>query len=104
MAKNEGPLPVGRYYIKPDELSDPSLLGDLLRQSQGDWGDWRIALHPEPGTNTHGQDGLFIHGGAATGSAGCIDIGGGLSGNNKTNMMLLAIKASRIKVPVEVTL
>lgn len=104
MKKNEGPIPVGKYFIKPQELSDPGLFGDLLRQSQGDWGDWRIVLHPESDTNTHGRDGFFIHGGGSSGSAGCIDVGGGLGGNNKTDMMLLAIKASSINIPVEVSL
>ncbi len=104
MARNEGPIPVGMYFIRPEELSNPSFAGDLIRQTQGDWGDWRIRLHPEAKTNTHGRDGFFIHGGSAEGSAGCIDIGGGLGGSNKTDIMLLAITASHTKVPVEVSL
>lgn len=39
----------------------------------GDWGEWRVRLYPYPGTNTHGRDNFFLHGGKKPGSAGCID-------------------------------
>ncbi|WP_162629258.1 DUF2778 domain-containing protein [Moritella yayanosii] len=54
-----------------------SVVGDIMRRTQGDWGDWRIRLYPEKNTKTFGRDGFFIHGGDINGSAGCIDIGGG---------------------------
>ncbi|MBQ1783253.1 MAG: DUF2778 domain-containing protein [Gammaproteobacteria bacterium] len=100
---NQGPIPVGFYYIDPKELSDPILAGDVIRRAQGDWGDWRIRLHPAAGTNTFGRDGFFIHGGGMDGSAGCIDIGGGVLGNRQTDKLLAAIKGSPITIAVEVT-
>jgi hypothetical protein len=107
-----GPLPVGEYYINPDELSDPNFIGDVARMagnilklkkiSLSDWGDYRIRLHPYPGTPTYGRDNFFIHGGIWDGSAGCIDIGGSLTGNQNTDTLLEMIKSqdSRINVYV----
>ncbi|WP_417501168.1 tlde1 domain-containing protein [Marinobacter sp.] len=100
--KNEGPIPIGTYYIVPPELSDPNLLGDLARRTQGDWGDWRVRLHPDNRTATFGRDGFFIHGGDTSGSAGCIDIGGGIFGNNHTDRLRNAIESSQVRIPVEV--
>ena len=37
------------------------------------------------------------------GSAGCIDIGGGVLGNRQTDKLLAAIKGSPITIAVEVT-
>lgn len=100
--KNEGPIPIGTYYIVPSELSDPNLLGDLARRTQGDWGDWRVRLHPGNTTTTFGRSGFFIHGGDTSGSAGCIDVGGGLLGNNLTERLRNAIQSSQLRIPVEV--
>ncbi|SON52852.1 tlde1 domain-containing protein [Vibrio tapetis] len=98
----EGPLPIGVYYIKPEEVSDPNLIGDLARRSKGDWGDWRVRLHPKPATKTYGRDNFFLHGGDMKGSAGCIDIGGGVFGNTQTDKILSYIKSSQIKIELEV--
>ena len=100
--RNEGPIPIGTYYIVPSELSDPSVPGDFTRRTQGDWGDWRVRLHPSRSTNTFGRDGFFIHGGDTPGSAGCIDIGGGLFGNNLTDSLRDAIRSRQVRIPVEV--
>ncbi len=89
--RNEGPIPVGRYFIHASELSDPSGAGDVVRGLTGDWGDWRVVLHPAPGTRTFGRSGFFLHGGSASGSAGCIDFGGGTWGNTSTNRLRDAI-------------
>ena len=83
---NEGPTPPGPYVINVSEMSDPGPLHDLLRQFRGDWGDWRVPLRPEQGNNTR-RSGFFIHGGIFPGSAGCIDIGGGIWGNALTNQL-----------------
>lgn len=37
-------------------------------------GRYRVAIHPFTTTVTFGRGGMFIHGGAAPGSAGCIDL------------------------------
>ncbi|MCH9686128.1 MAG: DUF2778 domain-containing protein, partial [Deltaproteobacteria bacterium] len=74
--RNEGPIPLGTYRINASELSDPGVLGDMARGLTGDWGDWRVRLHPTGSTRTFGRDGFFLHGGSSRGSAGCIDFGG----------------------------
>ncbi len=87
---NEGPIPPGEYYIQTKDLTDPSLIGDLMRNYRpdhpGDWGDWRVPILPSPGTKGPGRTGgFFLHGGSFPGSAGCIDIGGGIRGNGLTD-------------------
>jgi len=47
-----------------------------------------MPLNPNNGTQTHGRSGFFLHGGQFPGSAGCIDIGGGLHGDENTNRVL----------------
>ncbi|MET4163563.1 RHS repeat-associated protein [Marinobacterium sp. MBR-111] len=83
--KNEGPIPSGEYTGDNRNLTNPGLFGDLLRNTQG---DWRMPLTPNSGTNTYGRDGFFIHGGRSEGSAGCIDLGGGILGNDDTDRLL----------------
>lgn len=105
-ASFKGPIPVGRYFIRPEELTDPGFVGDTLRNfrpdSPGDWGDWRVPIHPRPGTKTWGRDRFFLHGGRIEGSAGCIDIGGGLTGNQNTHRLRDLIKAVPISIDLEV--
>lgn len=107
IAPYRGPIPAGHYYINPKELSDPGFAGDLLRNfrpdSPGDWGDWRIRIYPKPGTKTWGRDNFFIHGGSIEGSAGCIDIGGGIIGNSSTDRLLKIILSSPLNIDLEVT-
>lgn len=97
-ASFEGPIPIGMYYIDPSDLSDPNIVGDLARtyrpDSPGDWGDFRVRIESFSSTNTYGRDGFFLHGGGYSGSAGCIDVGGGIFGNRQTDLLKLAIKAS----------
>jgi hypothetical protein len=79
----EGPIPRGEYSSDTRELSNPSPIGDIRRSlgNWADWGDWRVPVHPLPGTNTFGRKGFFLRGGMFPGSAGCVDAGGGLFGN-----------------------
>lgn len=70
-ARNVGPIPPGGYTLNPSEISE----GGFLRNLLGDWGSYRAPLHPDPGTNTFGRDGFFLHGGRKPGSKGCIDVG-----------------------------
>jgi hypothetical protein len=70
-----GPTPPGGYYILPSEISPAGLLRTWL--DPRDWGDYRVPLHPNPGTDVYGRDGLFLHGGRKRpGSEGCIKVGG----------------------------
>ena len=101
-AVSVGPIPVGLYYLDPGELSNPGLIGDLLRRVRGDWGDWRIPLHAGSTTKTNGRSGFFIHGGALPGSQGCIDIGGELGGNESTDNLASLIRQTTGWIKVEV--
>ncbi|MCC6876074.1 MAG: DUF2778 domain-containing protein [Sandaracinaceae bacterium] len=95
-----GPIPPGNYYFLSRELNDPTVIGDVIRRfgppgggplgvGGGDWGDWRIRLHPEPGTDTHGRENMFLHGGGSwgkpPGTIGCVDVGGGIFGDLRTD-------------------
>jgi RHS repeat-associated protein len=85
---NMGPIPHGAYSFVKADLSNPGFIKDIARNTKGDWGDWRVALKPLAWTETHGRSGFFLHGGAIEGSAGCVDIGGGLFGNEQTDHLL----------------
>jgi RHS repeat-associated protein len=67
----KGPIPPGEYELNPSEITPGSWKRDLT----GDWGDWRVPLHPLPGTDTMGRNRFFLHGGDRPGSGGCIDVG-----------------------------
>lgn len=86
--KNKGPIPKGNYTLNNKQLTNPGALGDIVRNLRGDWGDWRAPLTPSSGTNTHRRSGFFLHGGSYAGSAGCIDVGGGVFGNDQTDQLL----------------
>ncbi len=105
-ASFKGPIPVGTYYLQPEELTDPNMIGDVLRNfrpdNPGDWGDWRIPIHPRITTKTWGRDNFFLHGGRIKGSAGCIDVGGGLTGTQNTNLLRDLIKSVRTRIELEV--
>lgn len=88
--EDEGPIPRGGYYIDPNQIDNPPLLDDLRRNFRtprsaggGDWGDWRVRIYPTPGTQRFGRTGFYLHGGYFDGSAGCIDIGGGIFGDDR---------------------
>lgn len=89
-------LPVGEYIIKPSDLSDPDFLGDIKRNLPkvgADWGDWRVRLYNKKGVFYNRND-FFLHGGSLEGSAGCVDIGGGIFGNENTDKVKKIIKNS----------
>ncbi len=69
-----GPIPRGRYLVYPEEFSGGPGLRTTIRNFLGNWGTWRVPLHPIIGTNTYGRDGFFFHGGERPGSAGCINL------------------------------
>ncbi len=106
MTPYKGAIPVGHYYLKPCELSDPNVVGDVLRtyrpDNPGDWGDWRIRIHAKPSTKTWDRDKFFVHGGSFDGSAGCIDVGGGQWGNNHTDRLASLISSSKVNIALEV--
>ena len=92
--KGIGPIPKGQYYMFKKELSNPNFIKDIARSTRGDWGDWRIPIHVAGKTRVYGRNGFFMHGGIQDGSAGCIDVGGGIFGDETSDKILKSIKNS----------
>ena len=97
----EGPIPTGMYSIDPHDMSDPGFFGDAGRRLTGDWGDWRIRIKSYT-IGKYGRTNFFIHGGDTKGSAGCIDIGGGILGNSYTDLLKKDILSSNSIIKLEV--
>lgn len=99
--KDAGPTPPGKYIVGPlqargktgDDVSffqSVSALWDMIvgntptdkekafdadtKYSKIGWGNFRLAIKPQKGTNTFGRGSFFIHGGKFAGSHGCIDL------------------------------
>jgi hypothetical protein len=79
---NFGPIPEGTYWIDPSEIrkltDNPGARfpgGAVYEPNLDSWGRYRVPLHPDAGTNTHGRSGFYLHGGTMIGSQGCIDVG-----------------------------
>jgi len=70
----KGPIPKGKYLIYPEEFSGGPGIKTWIRDAFGNWGTWRIPIHPVPGTETFGRGGFFFHGGVHAGSAGCVNL------------------------------
>jgi hypothetical protein len=68
----EGPIPPGYYTIYPSEISQAGFF-----RNTDSWGQYRVPLHPNAGTNMLGRDpnSFFLHGGFLGHSGGCINIG-----------------------------
>lgn len=103
---NRGPIPAGSYAIDTTKVQQLTLWQTLKRNRPsflggGDWGSWNAPLTPNPGTNTRNRSGFYIHEGMFKGSAGCIDVGGGMLGNEITKQLLNDILSDPDKrVPV----
>lgn len=96
---NVGPIPAGTYWINPDELWENAWYKPA---SSSAWGNYRITLHPNPSTETHGRGGFFIHGGDTLGSAGCIDLAASMDAFIKR--LRARLGTSRVcHIPVTVT-
>jgi hypothetical protein len=89
----KGPIPPGSYVIRPSELSKPSSTRIFLRNLLADWGSFRVAIHPQSGTQTYGRSGFFLHGGVEPRSAGCIDVGGGVYGDDITDDLVTDLRS-----------
>jgi hypothetical protein len=96
--KNIGPIPRGQYSIYRKEINNPGMLHDLARNFLlGDWGDWRVPIRSISGSPAPlGRGGSFLHGGSYSGSAGCIDIGGGIFGDASTDRVLKSLKETEV--------
>jgi RHS repeat-associated protein len=90
--RNIGPVPEGTYRIRQSAMQTMSEIDDMIGTlsvvlpgkhgawpgGSYAWGVERIPLEPLPGTDTRGRNNMLIHGGDAFGSAGCIDLAGGM--------------------------
>lgn len=97
-ARNLGPIPRGQYAVCRRDINDPGMFHDLARNYlYGDWGDWRVAIRSPTGSPmSFGRGGFYIHGGRYPGSAGCIDIGGGILGDSSTDRVLKSLKETEV--------
>lgn len=95
---NSGPIPRGAYFVNSGEIAELSSLEALKRNRPsfmggGDWGSRNVAIHPYSPTQTHTRSGFYLHEGSFDGSAGCIDIGGGVFGDEGSKQVFDDIKA-----------
>jgi hypothetical protein len=94
--KNTGPTPPGDYTVDPKEISAAGFFRKYI--DPRDWGDYRVPLHPDSGTNVYDRSGFFIHGGHLRhGSEGCIKV----EGSNQ-NDLFIRLKTATSSVPVAV--
>ncbi len=88
--KGIGPLPQGKYDLKKANAQsyenigiEDKMLGMIRRGTwpggKKAWGEHRIWLTPQKDTNTLGRNRFSVHGGSEFGSAGCIDLAGGMN-------------------------
>lgn len=92
--KNTGPPPEGQYEFNTADVQTNDFATAIARlvSGLGDWGSFRVPLTPYPGT-ADGRGGFFLHGGSFPGSAGCIDVGGGIFGDDGTSWLLGTINS-----------
>ena len=69
------------------------MVGDYADLSKKNKYIWRARLHPISAKTD--RYGFFLHGGSMAGSAGCIDIGGGILGNESTDGLLKDLLSDR---------
>ena len=66
--------------------------GGISSETSGGIGaNWRVPIRSNYGRAPYGRKNFFLHGGSYTGSAGCIDIGGGVFGDTMTDKVLKSI-------------
>jgi len=72
--KKTGGIPEGLYFILRSETR--SIMTSPISHFFGrrGWGSYSWSLHPCKKTNTRERSGFFVHGGAESTSAGCIDL------------------------------
>ena len=82
--RDKGPIPEGTYTVsqaeyqrRPEELWE-GMLNSIGRGKwkwgYAAWGNHRVWLEPQSGTEVYARTNFSIHGGAHPGSAGCIDL------------------------------
>lgn len=58
----------------PVKKEEPHEFQNKTATSSVAWGDYRWLLKPKKGTDTHGRNSFYLHGGSTPGSIGCIDL------------------------------
>src|SRR5205085_11971092 len=93
--KGRGPIPRAEYFILASEIDEPSALWALGRSLRADWGSFRVPIHLNQGMAMPGRDpsSFKLHGGRRPGSAGCIDVGGGIFGDSVTQRLLRDLRS-----------
>lgn len=95
--EKSGPIPEGQFILDKRTLTERNFVEAVWRvkvRGQGDWGSFDVPLNPLSGTKIGNRNNFYLHGGSKPGSAGCVDVGGGLSGNAKTHDLVSYIKNS----------
>src|SRR5262249_48885269 len=88
--QDTGPTPRGKWEIHPHSPGEMKVRKPGRPFPEGDWGSFRVQLHPSPDVlrfiHEHDRDpnSFFLHGGEHSGTAGCIDVGGGEWGDPMT--------------------
>ncbi|MFN7597267.1 MAG: tlde1 domain-containing protein [Cereibacter sp.] len=104
--KNLGPIPEGEWVISSKVASNWNPFDEdrIQRRESGTiaaWGEYRVALRPLDGTNTHSRTDFYLHGsrdGNGYGSAGCIDVN---TDDEALFLQLIANGASEIPITVK---
>jgi hypothetical protein len=94
--QNEGPIPEGKYSFSGKSWNHVSPARQLYKifTRQGDWGYYNAKLTPH---TYHGnRHSFYIHGGSYPGSAGCIDVGSGV-----TQVRNLTVNQTNVNVIVK---
>ena len=92
-------FPLGTTHDCAIGQAGPSILSSALwalgRSLRADWGSFRVPIRPEAGTLVPGRDpsSFKLHGGRRPGSAGCIDVGGGIFGDSMTQRLLKDLRS-----------
>lgn len=94
---DKGPIPSGKYYIQRRSINDISPFQTIKYLLKGkDWGDWFVPIVSESGTFPYGRKGFYLHGGCFKGSAGCIDVGGCILGNENSSQVLHSLEEAEV--------
>lgn len=110
--KNKGPLPEGAYDLRRSQVQnyDDSSAMDRVKGLFGggkwpggtrSWDKHRIWLDPEKDTQTYGRSGFSVHGGSEFGSAGCIDLAGGIESFMQDYNKITSETGKDLKVQVQ---
>lgn len=56
----KGPIPAGEYWVQPSQIWANNWFKSLVRTPRSVWGNFRLTIHPYPGTQTHGRGGFLF--------------------------------------------